>query len=343
VTLGTASADLGAKYAWRNRAQTGIGYVWMGGTWLKPDLGETLSFDPYGYASSDTGHTPFNGNPWAFWDADGRVSAKMWEPMNGEFAEAHRSRISFEWRLQRIVEAAGGVWEPPEQRSVASRFWDQAVLGDYAQEDNGVAGIAGQTAMGFVPIAGQIGDIRDLAAAGNDINSQGLNWGTGGRLMISAVAIIPGAGDLAKGLLKPVLRRVEHVPHLPHVETPNSQSLVVGRHGDMPSPRPEGMQSHHGVNSVWMDANHPNYNAADAPAVLMPNVPSHNATRAVFNQIQAEIAQRQGVALRNVDWSQVSPGTAWRLAEEQFRAANIPPEVVQEYFRQFNAYLDTLK
>jgi hypothetical protein len=51
----------------------------MGGTWLKPDLGETLSFDPYGHASSDTGHTPFRGNPWKIWDADGRLGADTYE------------------------------------------------------------------------------------------------------------------------------------------------------------------------------------------------------------------------------------------------------------------------
>jgi len=75
VPLGQASADLGAKYAWRNRAMASIGYVWMGGTWLKPDIGETLSFDPYGHDSSDTGHTPFRGNPIGYsWDADGRLT-----------------------------------------------------------------------------------------------------------------------------------------------------------------------------------------------------------------------------------------------------------------------------
>jgi hypothetical protein len=117
---------------------------------------------------------------------------------------------------------------------------------------------------------------------------------------------------------------------------------TVGSHGDMPSPRPIGYESHHGVNSVWMEANTPGYNASDAPAILMQNDPFHNATRGVFNSFRSETATLQGVSPRNIDWSQVSPGTAWRLAEEQLEAAQVPANVRAEYFRQLNEYLDSL-
>jgi hypothetical protein len=123
----------------------------------------------------------------------------------------------------------------------------------------------------------------------------------------------------------------------------DSATYQVGRHGDMPSPRPAGHESHHGVNSVWTEANVPGSKAADAPAVLMPNAPDHNATRGVFNRWRAEIAQRQGVSPRNVDWEKVTPGEAWRLSEEQFQATNAPAEVVEEYFRQFNKHVEGLK
>jgi hypothetical protein len=121
-----------------------------------------------------------------------------------------------------------------------------------------------------------------------------------------------------------------------------TSTWIVGRHGEMPSPRPAGMQSHHGVNSVWMEANIRGYDPAMAPAVLMPNVPSHNATRSVFNTMRAEIAARQGVPVTRVDWSSVSPGTAWRLAEEQFEAAQVPLLIRETYFERFNAYVDEL-
>lgn len=111
----------------------------------------------------------------------------------------------------------------------------------------------------------------------------------------------------------------------------------------MPAPRPEGFESHHGVNSIWMKENVAGYRAGDAPSVLMKNDPFHNATRDVFNKIRSEIAGRQGVSVREIDWSKVSPGTAWRLAEEQFQAAKAPAAVQEEYFRQFNAYLESLR
>jgi RHS repeat-associated protein len=117
----------------------------------------------------------------------------------------------------------------------------------------------------------------------------------------------------------------------------------VGRHGDMPSPRPTGQQSHHGVLDKWMRENFAGYRADDAPTVLMPNEPHHNATRGVFNRWRAEIARRQGVNPRNINWQNVSRGEVWRLAEDQFTAAGIPQSVRNEYWRQFNQYLGTLE
>jgi hypothetical protein len=92
-----------------------------------------------------------------------------------------------------------------------------------------------------------------------------------------------------------------------------------------------------------MEANEAGYKAADAPAILMENDPFHNATRGVFNRVRSEIAARQGVSPRDIDWSQVQPGTAWRLAEEQLEAAQVPPDVRAEYFRQFIEYLESLR
>ncbi|MCP3994678.1 MAG: hypothetical protein GY722_06400 [bacterium] len=123
---------------------------------------------------------------------------------------------------------------------------------------------------------------------------------------------------------------------------PNRVRYLVGRHADMPSPRPSGFQSHHGVNSVWMEANYSRYRPSEAPAILMPNVPDHNATRGVFNRWRAEIARRQGRRIRDVDWTQVSPGEAWNLAEEQLRSTHVPDDVIEEYYRQFTIYLEHL-
>jgi len=123
---------------------------------------------------------------------------------------------------------------------------------------------------------------------------------------------------------------------------PEDAGEIVGRYADMPSPRPEGMEAHHGVNSVWARANVEGYSAGDAPAALMEADPAHNATRGVFNSWRAEIAGRQGVSISEIDWGAVSPGEAWRLAEEQFQAAGTSPGAVGRYFTQWNDYLDKL-
>jgi Bacterial toxin 28 len=74
-------------------------------------------------------------------------------------------------------------------------FLQGALAGDLADSDSWSA-LGGQTAMGLVPVAGQIADLRDIAAAGADVLD-----GTDGawaRLGISVVAVIPGL-DFLKG------------------------------------------------------------------------------------------------------------------------------------------------
>jgi YD repeat-containing protein len=161
VTLGTASADLGAKYAWRNRAQTGIGYVWMGGTWLKPDIGETLSFDPYGHDSSDTGHTPFRGNPWKIWDADGRLGADTYEEetsVGTPFGTiTHHSYGRSMW-------SAGILFLDLYDMGPAATREDPLhdALNELFERGGDLAGGAVMTASGFVP---WVGDAQDVYAA----------------------------------------------------------------------------------------------------------------------------------------------------------------------------------
>jgi hypothetical protein len=110
----------------------------------------------------------------------------------------------------------------------------------------------------------------------------------------------------------------------------------------MPNPRPAGHQSHHGVNDVWIIENYPEHDATwlrdNAPAVLMPNVPDHNATRGVFNRWAAEIARRQGVPRAELDWQRVTEGEIWRLAEDQFNATRTPQPLRQEFWEQFSAF-----
>jgi hypothetical protein len=158
----------------------------------------------------------------------------------------------------------------------------------------------------------------------------------------AGVSRAPVSGSRERSAAPSVEARGASATPDPSVVATNRADDVVGSHGSMPRPRPAGMESHHGVNSVWAEANIPGYRAADAPAVLMPSA-GHNATRGVFNRWRSEIAGRQGVPIRDIDWAAVSPGSAWSLAEEQFAAAGTAASTIDDYFAQWNRYLDGLR
>ena len=117
--------------------------------------------------------------------------------------------------------------------------------------------------------------------------------------------------------------------------------FYVGKHTDI-TPRPTGVQSHHGVNTVWMDAKYSNYSLNNAPSVYMLNNPNHNATRGIFNTWRSEIATQQGVSITNVNYSLVTKDEILRLAERQFDAADVPKVVRDEYYKLWDEYLKTL-
>jgi hypothetical protein len=78
-------------------------------------------------------------------------------------------------------------------------FFDGAIRGDFS-DNNSWSKLAGQTAIGFVPIAGQIADARDTVAAVKQV----VNGEDGGWANLGAAALgwIPGVGDAAKGLIR---------------------------------------------------------------------------------------------------------------------------------------------
>jgi hypothetical protein len=74
----------------------------------------------------------------------------------------------------------------------------------------------------------------------------------------------------------------------------------------------------------------------------MPTV-NHTKTFKVFSEWRKEMARRQGVSYQDVDFKKVSPGEMWRLAEEQLEAAGVPLDLRQQYFDDFNVYLELLQ
>lgn len=92
--------------------------------------------------------------------------------------------------LQSLGDSIGGFF---------SDLFKGALLGDFNEDASGGA-LTGQILLGFVPIAGQIGDARDTIAAIKDVyNGKDGAWGS---LGIAAIAWVPGVGDAAKGVLR---------------------------------------------------------------------------------------------------------------------------------------------
>ena len=77
-----------------------------------------------------------------------------------------------------------------------SSFLEGALLGDFAGNDTWSA-VAGQTAVGLIPVVGQIADARDTLAAVRDV-SEGKD-GAWARLGGAAVGWVPVIGDALKG------------------------------------------------------------------------------------------------------------------------------------------------
>ena len=112
----------------------------------------------------------------------------------------------------------------------------------------------------------------------------------------------------------------------------------VRKYKDMPRPRPTGTESHHGVLDAWMRRHFPKYRTGEAPAVLMRE-DAHDLTRRLFNQWKAIMREKMG---GNFDWGKVSEAEIRDLSEKFFDAAEVPKEVRQEFWKQFEQYKATL-
>lgn len=80
-----------------------------------------------------------------------------------------------------------------DEEGLAS-FFEGAIGGDLADNDSWSA-LAGQTLVGFIPIVGQLADVRDTAAALKDYDDG--KDGAGLNLLLTMISFIPG-GDLLK-------------------------------------------------------------------------------------------------------------------------------------------------
>lgn len=95
-------------------------------------------------------------------------------------------------------------------------WWEallQMLLGDFYEGDANLAGITGSVILGFIPIVGQICDIRDLAASIYNLIDDGPETKEWVALGFNLVAVIPGIGDLLKHAdeLGPILKHADNI------------------------------------------------------------------------------------------------------------------------------------
>lgn len=89
--------------------------------------------------------------------------------------------------------------QAPVSAEGLTSFADGAIIGGFS-ENNSLSAIAGQVVLGFVPGAGQVADLRDLLAGAIHLAD-----GKEGALLelgLSALGLVPGAGDLVRGAAK---------------------------------------------------------------------------------------------------------------------------------------------
>jgi hypothetical protein len=145
---------------------------------------------------------------------------------------------------------------------------------------------------------------------------------------------LPASGPLLPEHFPPMRMRI-----LPTSPGGPAGGYYVGLHGSMPSPRPPGTESHHGVLARLTESLFPGVSRDKMPAVLLTRE-QHNVTREVYNDwVKTEAPTFAGPNGKpRVDWNRVTTEQGEALANRMFNAANVPKEVQTEYFRQWESF-----
>jgi hypothetical protein len=205
----------------------------------------------------------------------------------------------------------------------------------------GTGGMTSALAKGGTIARAASGALIAYDAAGNavgvvqgvlDAEEKGLTLANGTKVAASALGISANI-SAAKGLLKPrsVAPPAEAPPRTtPPPAKPLDSEFRVGKHGDMPSPRP-GQHSHHGVMSEWVRNHYPGYDPDKAPAILMPKE-SHIETYRVYNSWRAQTKKEFSGAF---DWAKIDEDSIRDVSEKMFDAAKVPASVRERYWTEF--------
>lgn len=173
----------------------------------------------------------------------------------------------------------------------------------------GTGGIASVLSKGGSVARAANGALIIYDAAGNavgvvqgvyDASQNGVTVANGVKVAAGALGLGANATAL-KGLKAPQPAKPPADPS-PAPTTPAaspkapSTGFRVGKHSEMPTPRP-GQHSHHGVMSAWMKKAYPGYDPKKAPAILMPDK-NHIATYGVYRKWCGRNREEAGRRLR---------------------------------------------
>ncbi|AWV00321.1 RHS family protein [Burkholderia sp. JP2-270] len=111
----------------------------------------------------------------------------------------------------------------------------------------------------------------------------------------------------------------------------------VEPHGNQPSPRPSGYQSHHIIQDRWAKANEiEGYNYREAPAILIPQNPIHKAIS------DSQNARRDAMTAAGQDPWATSIQDQFNYSSQDMRAAGISDDCRKSALKKAYKYLDKL-
>ncbi len=198
------------------------------------------------------------------------IGARYYDPESGQFVEpdpyGHFGSLDlFSYSGNDAVNYCD-----PDGRFGKAAF-QGATKGDYYEPTNTAQAWgkgAGQFAAGLVPYYGQAADVRDLTAAVNAGRTEGWNLRTGVGVAMAGVAFVPGVGDAARSIVKPLLKAT---PTSAVAKGP-AQAFEVGTANDLiaRSVRGDKLEVHHVGQAHPLEQIVPGYNRATAPAIVVP-------------------------------------------------------------------------
>ncbi|MDN7591196.1 RHS repeat-associated core domain-containing protein [Burkholderia seminalis] len=111
----------------------------------------------------------------------------------------------------------------------------------------------------------------------------------------------------------------------------------VEPHGNQPSPRPSGYQSHHIIQDRWAKANEiEGYNYREAPAILIPQNPVHKAIS------DSQNARRDAMTAAGKDPWATSIQDQFNYSSQDMRAAGISDDCRKSALKKAYKYFDKL-